>query len=159
VALATELQVTLQAGVEIDIGLHRGGVRKTSDLPDVLSVFKSNTDQLTFMGMLGYDGHVTGAPSAPGLEQDTARKVHKSVRETYQSFKDVLHDQFGSLVHDGLIFNSGGTSTFPLFPDDGPVNDVAAGGGMLRPASYDSLFTGALSPASFIASPVLKHFD
>jgi D-serine deaminase-like pyridoxal phosphate-dependent protein len=149
----------LRAAVEIDVGMHRGGVRTPAQLPDVLKLFAANGDAVTFAGMLGYDGHVSGAPSVPGLEERTIRAAFNTMQDTYQAFKDVLTRDFGGLVRDDLIFNSGGTDTYSAFPDDGPVNDVAAGGGMLRPSSYSSPFLGPLTPAAFIAAPVLSHSD
>ena len=157
VELAASLSLSLQVGVEIDVGLHRGGVRAPSDLPAVLAVFAANPALVRFAGLLGYDGHVANAPAPPGLEEYTARQQWKTAAATYQAFVDVLQ-QFPSLVRDDLIFNSGGTATYPLY-QGGPVNDVAAGGGMLRPASYPGTFVGALRPASFIAAPVLAHYD
>jgi D-serine deaminase-like pyridoxal phosphate-dependent protein len=157
-ALASSLSLTLQVGVEIDVGLHRGGVRQPSGLPAVLSAFLANPTLVTFAGMLGYDGHVANAPSAPGLDKPAALATYKAAQATYQSFVNVLQSQFGSLWRNDLVFNSGSTSTYPLY-QSGPVNDVAAGGGMLRPSSYPNTFIGALSPASFIAAPVLAHFD
>jgi len=158
VQLASNVSLSLQVGVEIDVGLHRGGVRTPDDLPDVLSVFAANPALVSFAGMLGYDGHVANAPAPPGLEAYTARQQWKTATATYQAFVDVLARQFPSLVRDDLVFNSGGTATYPLY-QSGPVNDVAAGGGMLRSASYPDTFLGALSPASFIAAPVLAHYD
>jgi D-serine deaminase-like pyridoxal phosphate-dependent protein len=159
IVYATQTKKQLNVAVEIDVGLHRGGVRTPADLPDVLKTLQANTPTVTFAGMLGYDGHVSGAPSVPGLEERTIRAAFNTMQDTYQSFKDVLTGQFSGLVRDGLIFNSGGTDTYSAFPDDSPVNDVAAGGGMLRPSSYGSPYLGALTPASFIAAPVLSHSD
>ncbi len=159
-ALATTMKLPqpLQVGVEVDVGLHRGGVRSTDLLPAVLSIFATNTPKLTFAGMLGYDGHVVGAPASPGNEEAEARAAFKLATSTYQSFVDVLTSQFASLVRDDLIFNSGGSETFPLYTS-GPVNDVAAGGGLLRPNSYTNTFIASLTPALFLTTPVLAHFD
>jgi D-serine deaminase-like pyridoxal phosphate-dependent protein len=157
-AFAAQMGHSLQVGVEIDVGLHRGGVRRPSGLADVLSVFQLHSDRLSFSGFLGYDGHVANAPGAPGLEEQAARATFRTSQATYQSFVDRLNSDFGSLVRPDLTFNSGSTSTYPLY-QGGPVNDVAAGGGMLRPASYPNTFIGALRPAVFIAAPVLAHFD
>jgi D-serine deaminase-like pyridoxal phosphate-dependent protein len=156
-ALAASLSLTLQVGVEIDVGIHRSGVRHVSDLPDVLAGFVGNP-VLRFGGMLGYDGHVPSAPGPPGLEETAARAAFRNVTATYQSFVDVLRSQFTMLVRNDLVFNSGGTATYPLWTT-GPVNDVAAGGGILRPGTYPSMFIPDLLPAIFIAAPVLNHYD
>ena len=158
VALANTLSLTLQVGVEVDGGLHRGGVRRPAELPDVLDGFVENPGPVRFAGMLGYDGHITAAPGGPGLEEYTARGAYSGFVKTFESFISVLKSDFPTLWRDDLIFNSGGTETYALH-HGGPANDVAAGGGMLRPASYGNLFIKALQPALFVATPVLQHFD
>ncbi|MBL8955973.1 MAG: alanine racemase [Myxococcaceae bacterium] len=148
-----DLGAPLRVAVEIDVGLHRGGVRRPEVLPEVLGGFAGS--QLTFAGFVGYDGHVTAAPGAPGVEAAAARKAFGVSQQTYAQFVEVLNDGFPELVRDDLVFHSGGTTTFPLYEPGGLINDVAAGGGMLRPAGYGGPFIGALSPALFLAAPVL----
>jgi D-serine deaminase-like pyridoxal phosphate-dependent protein len=158
VALANAMQLQLQVGVEIDAGLHRGGVRRPSDLPPVLAGFVASTSAVRFMGILGYDGHIIGSPAGPGLEENAVRAAYRAVEDTFSQCVGIIQSQFGSLWRSDLIFDSGGSNTYPLH-HGGVVNDVAAGGGMLRPASYSNMFIGALQPALFIAAPVIASFD
>ena len=158
VALAGMLQLTLQVGVEIDVGLHRGGVRHPSDLPPVLQGFVQNSGSVRFMGMLGYDGHIIGSPIAPGMEEQGVRAAYKSVEGVFSDALGILQSQFGSLWRSDLIFNSGGSNTYPLH-HGGVVNDVAAGGGNLRPNNYSNMFIPLLQPALFIAAPVIQQFN
>lgn len=158
VALANAMHLQLQVGVEIDAGLHRGGVRRPSDLPAVLGGFVANTSAVRFMGLLGYDGHIIGSPAGPGLEEHAVRAAYRGVEDTFSACTAIIQSQFGSLWRSDLIFNSGGSNTYPLH-HGGVVNDVAAGGGTLRPASYSNMFIGALQPALFIAAPVIASFD
>jgi D-serine deaminase-like pyridoxal phosphate-dependent protein len=158
VALASTMQLQLQVGVEIDAGLHRGGVRRPTDLPAVLGGFVQNASAVRFMGILGYDGHIIGSPAGPGLEEHAVRAAYRAVEQTFSACVSIIQSQFGSLWRNDLIFDSGGSNTYPLH-HGGIVNDVAAGGGMLRPASYSNMFIGALQPALFIASPVIASFD
>ncbi len=157
VALASAMSLVLQVGVEIDAGLHRGGVRHPSDLPPVLAGFVANADRIRFIGMLGYDGHIIGSPAGPGLEELGVRAAYKSVEAIFRDSVSIIQSQFPSLWRSDLIFNSGGTNTYPLH-HGGVVNDVAAGGGMLRPNSYSNMFIGALQPALFLAAPVIQTF-
>jgi D-serine deaminase-like pyridoxal phosphate-dependent protein len=156
--LATDLGVTLQVGTEIDVGIHRSGVRHVADYAAVLAGFVANASRIRFAGILGYDGHVTAAPGPPGLESTAARAAFRSVIATYQSFVDVVQRDFAMLWRDDLVLNSGGTETYSLH-HVAPVNDVAAGGGMLRPGAYSSMFIPDLLPAIFLATPVLQRFD
>jgi D-serine deaminase-like pyridoxal phosphate-dependent protein len=158
VALASSLALTLQVGVEIDVGLHRGGVRWPSGLPEVLAGFTASPGAVRFSGMLGYDGHIPSTPVAPGLKIAGMRAAYRAVEESYRAFVDVVKADYPSLWRDDLRWNSGGSATYPLH-HGGVVNDVAAGGGMLRPAAYPDTLISALTPALFIAAPVLAHFD
>ena len=158
VALAQSLSLTLQVGVEIDAGLHRGGVRTPDDLPPVMAGFVQNTNTIRFMGLLGYDGHIIGSPAGPGLEENAVRAAYRAVEGVFQASVGIIQSQFGSLWRSDLVFNSGGSNTYPLH-HGGVVNDVAAGGGMLRPNSYSNMFISALQPALFIAAPVIAQFD
>ena len=157
-ALAGALSLTLQVGVEIDVGLHRSGVRRPEDLPAVLAGFMAHAGAIRFAGMLGYDGHIPFAPVAAGTEKGALYAAYRAMASSYQSFVDVLKAQFPSLWRDGLVLNSGGSATYPLH-HGGVINDVAAGGGMLRPTSYPNYVIDALKPALFIAAPVLSHYD
>ena len=157
VALAGTLGVTLQVCVEIDAGLHRSGVRRPSDLPPVLAGFVANPSAVRFAGLLGYDGHILGSPAAPGIEKKAVLAAYQSVEKIFRDSVSVILTGFASLWRDDLIFDSGGSQTYPLH-HGGVVNDVAAGGGMLRPASYNDMFIDALKPAIFIAAPVIAQF-
>jgi D-serine deaminase-like pyridoxal phosphate-dependent protein len=158
VTLATAMSLQLAVGVEIDAGLHRGGVRRPTDLPPVLGGFVANASAVRFAGILGYDGHIIGSPAGPGLEENAVRAAYRAVEDTFSACVGIIQSQFGSLWRSDLIFNSGGSNTYPVH-HNGVVNDVAAGGGMLRPASYSNMFIGALQPALFIAAPVIASFD
>jgi D-serine deaminase-like pyridoxal phosphate-dependent protein len=158
VALASSLGLALQVGVEIDAGLHRGGVRTPAELPPVLDGFVANPNAISFAGLLGYDGHIIGSPAAPGIEENAVRAAYSAVEAVFRASVSVIQSQFASLWKSNLIFNSGGSNTYPLH-HGGVVNDVATGGGMLRPNSYSNMFIGALQPALFIAAPVIAQFD
>lgn len=158
ISLATSLALTLQVGVEIDVGLHRSGVRSPAELAPLLAGFVANPATVRFAGLLGYDGHIPFAPVAPGLEVASVHAAYRAVAAAYRGFVDTLKSDFAILWRDDLVLNSGGTATYPLH-HGGVVNDVAAGGGMLRPASYPGYLIGALQPAVFIAAPVISHFD
>jgi D-serine deaminase-like pyridoxal phosphate-dependent protein len=159
-AAAAALGVTLRVAVEIDVGLRRSGLRDPADLPAMLRSFAplAAAAHVRFAGFLGYDGHVAHAPAG------TAAAVHDAwaaATAEYQSFVDVLmQPEFAPLASlPGLIFQSGGSSTYPMYGTGTPVNDVAAGGAVLRPGSYPDHVIAGLSPAIFIATPVLRQYD
>lgn len=158
VALAGALGVRLRLAIELDVGLRRSGLREPADLAPMLATFQSSPSAVELVGLLGYDGHVAHSPtaSAAGVIEAWSEATSK-----FQEFVDVLVGQFSGLVTDDFLFHSGGSSTYPLYSDPTrptPVNDVATGGGVLRPGEYPDYFLGDLSPAFFVAAPALRVY-
>ena len=56
--LAQGLGTRLRANIEIDVGLHRGGVDSNATLGQMLELISANPQQLELAGFMGYDGHV-----------------------------------------------------------------------------------------------------
>ena len=106
----------------------------------------------------GSSGTTDTWPSRPAARSAQCRARGTMQRpHTPQSYVDILNQQFPALVTPNLVFNSGGSATYPMYTS-GPVNDVAAGGGVLRPGDYPNYVIGALQPAIFIATPVFKVY-
>lgn len=155
-SLGVELGIALRVAIELDVGLKRSGVTDPADLRAMLNVFLGSAD-IQFAGFLGYDGHVAHSPGGGGA-LDLA---WSEATEAYRAFVDVLEaPEFAALASlPGLIFNSGGTSTYPMYSTGTPVNDVAVGGGVLRPGGYPNHVIGELLPAIFIATPVFAEYS
>ncbi len=156
VALAERLGVTLRLVVEIDVGLRRSGLDDPSLLAPMLDVFVSR-GAVEFAGFLGYDGHIAHSPANTLAAMNAAWDEATAI---YQSYVDVLSaPEYRSLAElPDLVFNSGGSSSFPMYASGTPVNDVAAGGGVLRPGTYPDHVISALRPAIFIATPVFRQY-
>jgi D-serine deaminase-like pyridoxal phosphate-dependent protein len=155
VVVANNLGIVLKLAIELDVGLRRSGLTDSSQLAPMLTKFQQNPTAVQFAGFLGYDGHVA---FAPGGSLSAVQSAWNDATAAYQSYVDILNQQFPALVTPNLVFNSGGSATYPMYTS-GPVNDVAAGGGVLRPGDYPNYVIGALQPAIFIATPVFKVFD
>lgn len=167
-ALAEALGVTLRVAVEIDVGLGRSGLRDPGGLRAMLRTFAAMPERLALAGLLGYDGHVT---HTPGATREAAEAEWIESSRAYRAFVDVLREpEFAPLDRADLIFHGGGTTTHPLYADppidpalgapaETPVNDVATGGGVLRPGEYSDYFLSALVPAIFVAAPVLRAYE
>lgn len=56
--LAKKLNVKMRISIEIDVGLHRGGLQSPADLPLLLDRIPEDSDHLEFAGFMGYDPHV-----------------------------------------------------------------------------------------------------
>jgi len=62
-ALAERLGRRMRVNVEIDVGLHRGGVADTAALEGILVGIAANPTRLELAGFMGYDPHVAKVPS------------------------------------------------------------------------------------------------
>ena len=80
--LAKGLSTRLRVNIEIDVGLHRGGVESNAILGQMLDVITANPQQLEFAGFMGYDGHVgLGVPHILGTAEELFAKVMAIYRE------------------------------------------------------------------------------
>ncbi|MGE0624017.1 MAG: alanine racemase [Pseudomonadales bacterium] len=149
--LARELGTRMRVNVEIDVGLHRGGVLEPATLEGMLEVVASDPDHLAFSGLMGYEPHLTGL--AATLDHPAVR----SVLERYQSFIRVAE----SAGHDPdtLTLNGAGSHTLRIYEQDRTMNDLSAGSGVVKPTDFDTHHLAEALPAAFIGAPVLKTYD
>jgi D-serine deaminase-like pyridoxal phosphate-dependent protein len=61
-ALARQHGVKVRVCIEVDVGLHRGGVAEPADLRLMLQAIAADPAHLELGGLMGYDAHVTSAP-------------------------------------------------------------------------------------------------
>jgi D-serine deaminase-like pyridoxal phosphate-dependent protein len=156
---ATQKGLTLRVSVELDIGLHRGGVDSLAKLDAILKIVQSNSKQLVFSGYMGYDGHVASAPGIFTSARQAALAEFANNMAVYQQYIDHGRQAFPELFKDALTFNSGGSSTYSLFDRVPFITDIGIGGAVLRPSSYPALFLGDLLPAEYVATPMIKKWD
>jgi D-serine deaminase-like pyridoxal phosphate-dependent protein len=147
---AIENSINLKVNLEIDVGLHRGGVATHEDLASLLQIAASNPKYLTFTGFMGYEAHV---PFAPSLISSVSAAFNESM-QTYAGFVSHGIDTHPQLFERELTFNSGGSKTYRMFTGEGPVNDISAGSAIVKPATFAGLDNHR--PALFIAAPVIK---
>jgi D-serine deaminase-like pyridoxal phosphate-dependent protein len=154
--LARGRSLDLTVNIEIDVGLHRGGLREPAELRAVLETIDADP-RLRFGGLMGYEPQVAKAPGAFGLRE----REFRSVQDIYRGFLDVWRER-GAAGNDGPepVFNAAGSPTFRLWEDvDGLANELAAGSGLVKPLDFDVDTLAAHVPALFIATPVLKAWD
>ena len=153
--LARQLERPMRISIEIDIGLHRGGLTEPEQLDALLEIIRDNPKYLRFAGFMGYDAHVG---KLPGLIESTERSLEKA-NARYREFIQRGHRQFAELWHDDLIFNGAGSPTLALHGDDTPLTELAAGSCLVKPTDFDLPGLADFEPAAFIATPVLKASD
>ncbi|MBS0590971.1 MAG: DSD1 family PLP-dependent enzyme [Proteobacteria bacterium] len=151
--LAQGLGTKLRVNIEIDVGLHRGGVGDNATLGALLDSIAANPRQLEFAGFMGYDAHVgMGVPSILG----SSRELLDKAMAIYAGFVDFARGRYAPLWHENLTLNAGGSPSYSLHPFEKISNDISTGTALLKPSHYDLDSLRAHEPAAWIATPVLK---
>lgn len=149
--LARGQKLDMRVSLEIDVGLHRGGVDSPEILQQMLTILREEP-RLKFAGMMGYDAHVAKLPLASLREKALAR-----AKAIYRDYAGLASQSLQSNGGDtGLVFNAGGSPTYRLHDASGAANEIALGSALVKPSDFDSDLLQDLAPASFIATPVLK---
>lgn len=153
--LADGLGVDMRLNIEIDVGLHRGGLSRAEQLHPILDHIAAHP-RLTFGGFMGYDPQVAHAPPVLGLQEREFSKVQAQ----YQAFLDALRSHESYSSDSSLVFNSAGSPTFRRWADvKGIANELAAGSALVKATDFDIPDLDTHQPAVFIATPVLKTND
>jgi D-serine deaminase-like pyridoxal phosphate-dependent protein len=136
----------MRVNLEIDVGLHRGGLPDLRTLSEAVDLVRADP-RLRLTGLMGYEAHLARAPAA-----EAAR-----VKERYAAAVKLVSDKLGGL--DGLTLNTAGSGTYGLHLDDNVATEVAIGSAFVKPAHFDLPTLKALQPAAFVVQPVLKVMD
>lgn len=153
--LAKTLGTTLRINLELDVGLHRGGLHATEELASLLDIMSPPDSGLEFSGFMGYDAHVGKIPSVLESRETSFKKSC----DVYRGFQDALFAKLPELKNKALTFNGGGSPTLRLHGKDSPVNEVASGSCFVKPTDFDLELLSDLEPAAYIATPVLKTLE
>lgn len=134
----------LRVALEIDIGLHRGGMPLAEMAAQIAALHRDPLFE--FAGVMGYEPHLAKLPGL--LRKGAARRVAEGLRQAAA--------QMAALGARGLV-NTGGSLTFSRYgPEDG-VSEVSLGSVLVKPSDFDHATTKGFAPALFIATPVLKY--
>jgi D-serine deaminase-like pyridoxal phosphate-dependent protein len=150
-ALARELGVHMRVNVEIDVGLHRGGLPEPAALDALLNVIRQDPQHLSFAGFMGYEPHLTGLKAQ--LDDPPVRQV----LDAYRGFMDGA--RAAGMALETLTLNGAGSHTLRIYERDHTMNDLSAGSGVVMPTDFDTFHLAENRPALFIATPILKRYD
>jgi D-serine deaminase-like pyridoxal phosphate-dependent protein len=151
--LARHLGQTMRINLEIDVGLHRGGLNSVDQLKKALEIIRSHPRQLQFSGLMGYDPHVVKLPRL----LRSPERAFQMAADQYRAYLDLIRQEFPQLWHKDLTFNGAGSPTVALHADQPTViNDMAVGSALVKPTTFDIPSLKDYQAASFIATPVLK---
>ncbi|MDP3857241.1 MAG: DSD1 family PLP-dependent enzyme [Stagnimonas sp.] len=151
--LAKSLGTRMRLNLELDVGLHRGGLAAGEALAATLKLIAANPALLEFSGFMGYDPFVAMVPSLLGSHEELLAKV----MARYQAAVDQTRRDFAPLWRpETLTLNTAGSPTYKLHESESLSNDISVGTGLLKPSHYDLVTLAEHQPAVFIATPVLK---
>jgi D-serine deaminase-like pyridoxal phosphate-dependent protein len=154
-SIAQKFQQVLNVCIEIDIGLHRGGIQNSTTLDVMLTTIRNHPRFLRFSGFMGYDAHVGKLPK---WVEPTQTSYQKS-QACYQSFIDYAQSYFPELCTPSLLLNGAGSPTIELHKTATVCNDLSVGSALVKPSHFDLSSLSEYQPASFIASPILKQWS
>lgn len=146
--LAKQLDVSMRISIEIDVGLHRGGVDNVQDLSLMLEQIQAS-QHLQFSGFMGYEPHIAKLPGSKIKLRDKAMQV-------YQEFVELAAQKYGGIQAEWIL-NAGGSPSYQLY-DQGsfPFNELSTGSCLVKPTDFDLTTLADHLPAAYIATPVLK---
>ena len=152
-ALAQGLGTRLRINIELDVGLHRGGISDNAVLGQMLGLIRAHPQHLEFAGFMGYDPFVgMGVPGILGSPQALFEKV----MQRYNGFVDFSRQQFATLWRDDLTLNTAGSPSYRMHEQEQLSSEVSVGTALLKPTHYDLPSLSEHVPAVYIATPVLK---
>lgn len=151
--LAVALGQDMQICIELDVGLHRGGVRSDGQLISMLDLIRASP-RLNFCGFMGYEPHIVKVPLG------TAEFYRDQAMAVYQHYIDVAQAHLGQAWPDDILLNAGGSPTYEMYNKGSyPINELAAGSCLVKPTDFDLPTLADHVPASYIATPVLKSLE
>ncbi|WP_181431982.1 MULTISPECIES: DSD1 family PLP-dependent enzyme [Pseudomonas] len=152
-ALAQGLGTRVRVNIELDVGLHRGGVSDLGALGQMLALISQQPQHLEFAGFMGYDPFVgMGVPGILGSPEELFAKVML----IYNRCVDFTRQQYPALWREGLTLNTAGSPSYGMHEHEQLSSEVSVGTAMLKPTHYDLPSLVEHVPAAYIATPVLK---
>ncbi|QBY04050.1 alanine racemase [Thalassotalea sp. HSM 43] len=145
--LGRKYNVCFKIAIEIDVGMHRGGLGEPEQLQQLQAFVNQNKKHVKLTALMGYDAHVVKAPR-PFM---SVEKAFAQTEQRYQQFIDAL-----LLNGEELIFNGGGSTTHAMHQQS-CTNEISVGSIFLKPTDFDLAGLRQYQCACFIATQVLKR--
>ncbi len=148
--LAMSLEQDLLVNLELDVGLHRGGIKSDQQLVEALGYLQAHP-RLQFSGFMGYEAHVSKMPGLLGGPP----KAFAAAQQRYSSLLDLAEQTLGGSLADKTL-NAAGSPTYQFYNGEQVANELSAGSTLVKPTDFDIDSLANHVPAAFIATPVLK---
>lgn len=133
--------------IEIDVGLHRCGLPRGSERLLAIAAAVRGTDELTLLGLQGYEGHAVLLASRQARRQHVWRAAEILAAE---------RDRLAAAAHPCPIISGGGTGTLDLAIEAGVLTEIQAGSYVLMDSRYAQLDL-PFEQALFILSTVISR--
>lgn len=151
-SLAKSLNTKLRINLELDVGLHRGGLTDISEFDAIMAKIQANPNHLAFSGFMGYDPQTAKAP-APFSSPE---KAYAASQAQYSAF---IKRAANYTNVESLCLNGAGSPSLKLHQSKTVCNELSAGSCFVKPTDFDIQTLDNLKPASYIATPVIKQSD
>ncbi len=149
--LAREQRLKMQINVEVDAGMHRGGISTPDQLNELLDIINAS-DCLSFAGLMTYDVHLAHIPKVFGLQR-------RAIERSYSVYRTLVGAARARVGNVPLSLNTAGSQSYRLHDGRDGANEITIGSALTKPAIYDVATLVDHVPAAFVATPVLKVLD
>ena len=129
-AAADSAGVTIDLLVDIDVNLHRCGVRP-EEAPALCALI-SDLPAVRLRGLMGYEGHVMGLP-----DDEKERETAVSAAILARAFMLCQADG-----HEIGVRSGGGSGNYRFVLEQGVLNELQAGGAALMDLTYEQMGVG-----------------
>ncbi len=153
-AIADAAGADMAINVELDVGLHRGGMEPGDDLKAMLETIRQS-NRLRFAGYMGYEPHLSALPTAMGWRD----RAKNGAWDLYRGALDIAGGVYDEATMNSATRNTAGSPTYRLYEDTKIGNEVSVGSALVKPTDFDTDLLEPFQPASFIATPVIKTYD
>ena len=152
VDLSRDIGRRITVSIELDIGMHRGGLQTNEELATVLDTIRGYHDELRLGGFMGYDAHV---PKAPWPR--TAAGASRHAKKRYAKFLEFAFEGWSDLEEGDWCVNGAGSPTITMHHEESPLNDYSVGSALVKPYGFDLPSLADFEAAAWLAAPVLKR--
>ena len=118
VELARVIGRRVPVSIELDIGMHRGGVGDKDALATMLDTIRAYNEELRLRGFMGYDAHVPKAPWPRTVEHASQR-----AKKHYAELLEFAFEGWSDLEEGDWCVNGSGSPTISMHHEKSPLND------------------------------------
>ncbi|MEH6662958.1 MAG: alanine racemase [Parasphingorhabdus sp.] len=153
-AIADAQGADMAINLELDVGLHRGGMEPGGALTGMMEKIRQS-NRLSFSGLMGYEPHLSKIPTTLGWRD----RAKNGAWEIYGSALGAAKQVFGEAMVKAATRNAAGSPTYRLYKDTDIANEISVGSALVKPTDFDTDLLEPFTPAAFIATPAIKVLD